>query len=238
MYQESDVTNGEVHVSTTADFRQAILDTNVTIINLDSNIDLTNQSGLVITDGRHVTINDNLHTLWFDATTTTDNAVNNISITHSAQLTVNDATIDSLGRYGAFVLGHNASGSDTTDHGSNTLILNNVSMHGGTAISGRTGTGDSGSSSNHLILRGTDSFTADSYVGHDGQTYTPGFYGGTDVRNNFLNVDGQVPVQIYVGSEIQIAPNATVTADVRGVAYYNIQMKVDNGAQTDTGPIS
>lgn len=196
--------NNTATVKNASEFMTAIGNSNISVINLVGDVDLSGQGIMNIT--RDLTINANGHKIWLTGA--------NSQFKLNAQgikFAVNDADIYFSGRG----LGTNTNGAIYLSYGNDQLNLNNVNITGGTAIHSYTNL--SASVANNVVtLSGNDTFTATSAV----QTAD-----GSTVATGFEDVDKQGASQLYIGDNLLISGGAKVTILGNNIVNYNLAMK-------------
>lgn len=199
--------NNTATVKNASEFMTAIRNSNISVINLVGDVDLSGQGIMNIT--RDLTINANGHKIYLTGANS-QFKLNKAGI----KFAVSDADIYFSGRG----LGTNTNGAIYLSYGNDQLSLNNVNITGGTAIHSYTNL-SAAVSNNIVTLSGNDTFTSTSTV----QTAD-----GSTVATGFEDVDKQGASQLYIGDNLLISGGAKVNILGNNVVNYNLTMKGNN----------
>lgn len=199
---------GAKEVKTVADLVNYAKDTSVTSIVLDG--DITIPDGNYPTFNHTMSIYGNGHNIVMTANTNlrinSASDPNSQDASHPAVVTFNDVNTYSASQYGAFYLG--------PDGG--TLVLNNVTMTGGTSIYSRT----DGNGLKTIEIKGNVTSNMVQSFTIDGTTANTYFY--SDKNNNGQNIGS---TQIYGGNHMIIDDGAHLTLNGNKLVDVGISLK-------------
>ncbi|WP_267202257.1 serine-rich glycoprotein adhesin [Limosilactobacillus kribbianus] len=190
-------------------FSQDMTNSNITRIILTKDLDLSNNGSAVALSPNHdLVIDAGGHNIYLDN--------NYLYLEGGRKITIENGTVWTAGSSDVENdKSKTVTGGLSMATGKNRIILNNVTVNGGTAVNSRY-YNDGAKQENTLELKGKTIFNAlGSYKDLQGKK----------IITHFANCDGQGPSQILVSEHVIVDQGASVTMNGNKLVDYNVSMK-------------